>query len=348
MTKVLIVDDASVFRITLSNQLKKEENLEVVGAAKNGQEALEMVIKFSPDILILDLEMPVMDGLQTLEELKKMRPKPRCKVIMFSSHTVHGAENTLKALHLGAVDFVTKPSKGSLSEGQKEIKRTLIPLIHALGTGPAKPLTKPTTTLRPKIATRSSRGFRKDVVGLGVSTGGPESLLKVIPKLDADMRCPVLMVQHMPPIFTGQLAERLNAQSAINVKEAQDGDVLKPGWVYIAPGGYHMVVEPEDGKNMIRLNQEPPANSCRPSVDVLFDSLAKHFGNRTLGIIMTGIGQDGMKGCEALKKNGASVISQNQETCVVYGMPRFVNEAGLSDEIVPLEDIADKAKYYLL
>lgn len=344
--RILIVDDASVFRLTLTRQLEKEKGFTVAGSAKNGEEALKMIRELLPDVVILDLEMPVMDGLRTLEELKKLRPAVNPKVIMFSSHTVHGADKTLKALSLGALDFVAKPSGGSLSEGQREIERTLIPIIHGLvGDDLPKAAQRPEKSVRPQ--TPASRGVRKDVIGLGISTGGPEALAQLIPKLDADMRCPLLLVQHMPPIFTHQLAERLNSLSAIRVKEAEEGDALRQGHVYIAPGDFHMAVELDAGKRIIRLNQGPPVNSCRPSVDVLFKSLAENFGNRTLGIIMTGIGQDGLSGCVELRKKGASIITQEKDSCVVYGMPRFVNEASLADETVPLDEIAEKTKYYM-
>lgn len=404
LTKVLVVDDSIVFRRILEGALNRQMGIRVVGTAKNGKEALQLIRMHRPHLVVLDVEMPEMNGLQTLDEIR--RQKLNVGVIMFSSLTLEGARTTFEALSKGAFDFVPKPAgTGAFAESVKKIQEDLVPKIRAYvesqkitvpkpavtqvsttapapQTAPGKtptdpsepsktltgtstprkiphvqPVTRPvmhnrvtaapangcnTTTQTTSIPSRIPpiRTGQIEIVGIGVSTGGPNALNEVIPKLPANFKLPVLLVQHMPPVFTTQLANRLNEKSKIRVVEAQQGMKIEPGTVYLAPGDYHMEVAINGTERIINLNQNPPENSCRPSVDVLFRSISHVYGGRSLAVIMTGMGQDGFKGIQNMKAKGAAVIAQNQETCVVWGMPKFVVEAGLADRICPLNEIA--------
>ncbi len=367
MIKVLIVDDSVVFRKILQNALGRHPGIRVVGTANNGKDALAQIPRLRPHLLILDVEMPEMNGLQTLDEIK--RRHLNVGVIMFSSLTVDGARTTIDALTKGAFDFVPKPSgQGAFAESVKNIQQELIPKINAysstLRQARPKPLRRGSPGIRPvsrdeisvqepakpqdgpsKSPVSTPRravltALKPEAVAIGVSTGGPNALDQVIPKLPGNFTLPVFLVQHMPPVFTSQLAKRLNEKSRINVVEAQDRQPVLPGTVYIAPGNYHMTVEEKENQKIIRLNQSPPENSCRPSVDVLFKSIARTYGPRTLAVIMTGMGKDGLVGCRELKAKRAFIIAQDRDTCVVWGMPKFVTEEGLADKVCPLEQIA--------
>jgi len=372
MIKILIVDDSVVFRKILQDALSKTSGIRVVGTANNGKKGIEKIKQLKPDLVILDVEMPEMDGLQTLDEIRRQRLK--VGVIMFSSLTSKGAQTTLEALSKGAFDFVPKPTgTGAFSESVKRIKEELIPKIKAFAVSRhqiRRPLRRPTTTpVRPLInrtikASVSSKAekqvttnktvskplnktisvprpfLRPEVVAIGVSTGGPNALNEVIPKFPKNFPVPILLVQHMPPVFTAQLAKRLNDKSQLNVIEAKAGDIIKAGTVYIAPGDYHMEVGTSGTAKIIKLNQKPPVNSCRPAVDVMFKSVANVYGGRVVAVIMTGMGQDGFEGCKVLKQKGAAIIAQDRETSVVWGMPKFVTEAGLADKVCPLDRIA--------
>ncbi len=363
MIRVLIVDDSVVFRKILQEALSKKPQLKVVGTATNGKEALKKIRVLRPDITILDVEMPEMDGLSTLEEIK--RQKLNTIVIMFSTLTSQGAKTTLEALSKGATDFVPKPSgTGAFAQSVKTIQDQLIPKIITLGQNGTRAKIGATPIrsrqfVRPNIsgvstnkkaastkepAMRPSMNLAKkptkvDAIGIGVSTGGPNALNEVIPRFPSNFKIPIFIVQHMPPVFTAQLASRLNQKSKLNVVEAQDNAIVQPGTVYIAPGDFHMTVIKEDKKYKIKLNQDPPENSCRPAVDVLFRSLAKTYKDKVLAAVLTGMGQDGLEGAKALKKTGAFVIAQDKQTSVVWGMPKFVAEAGLADRVVPLGNI---------
>ncbi len=360
MIKVLIVDDSVVFRKILQEALSRHPRIRVVGSAVNGRDAIRQIPTLRPHLLVLDVEMPEMDGLQTLDEIRRRRFD--VGAIMFSTLTSKGADVTLEALSKGAFDFTPKPTgQGAFSESVRRIEKELIPKILAFGESVRKrpapsgaqravsPRTPaPAVKRRPEAKRMAPAAparpvlrrlmHRPEAVVIGVSTGGPNALNSVIPQLPANFNLPILLVQHMPPVFTTQLARRLNDKSRLEVVEASDRMKIRPGTVYIAPGDYHMVVK-EAGGRMIRLNQDPPVNSCRPSVDVLFDSAAEVFGGRVLAVVMTGMGHDGLEGCRKLKAKGATVIVQNRETCVVWGMPRFVEEAGLADRVCPLENI---------
>lgn len=409
LTKVLVVDDSLVFRRILEDALNRQVGIRVVGTAKNGKEALQLIRTHRPHLVVLDVEMPEMNGLQTLDEIR--RQKLNVGVIMFSSLTSEGARTTLEALSKGAFDFVPKPAgTGAFAESVKKIQEDLVPKIRIYAESqkiatpkpaaktvaatqpvttaptahtttdkttpafsePSKTLTglstprktpsapqilRPSTRSRVPAALESSGDLTAqttprpsriattrtgpiEIVGIGVSTGGPNALNEVIPKLPANFHLPVLLVQHMPPVFTTQLANRLNEKSKVRVVEAQEGMKIEPGTVYLAPGDYHMEVAVNGTERIISLNQKPPENSCRPAVDVMFRSISQVYGGRSLAVIMTGMGQDGFKGIQELKAKGASVIAQNQETCVVWGMPKIVVESGLADRICPLNEIA--------
>lgn len=350
--RVLVVDDAVVIRRIVSDVLGEDPEIEIVGTAANGRIALQKLTQVNPDILTLDVEMPELDGLQTLRELRKTHP--RLPVVMFSTLTERGATATIEALTCGASDYVTKPANiGSVGMAQQRLREELIPKIKSLCQMPAPvaplrqgpPATRVAEASPPPGARVMGTGARTgliDVMAVGVSTGGPNALACVIPQLPAGLPVPIVLVQHMPPMFTKLLAERLNSQSALEVLEARGGEELTPGCVYIAPGDYHMVVQRKGLRIVTALNQAPPENSCRPAVDVLFRSVCEVYGGRTLALIMTGMGQDGLRGCEDVKGCGGSVVVQDEASSVVWGMPGFVARAGLADAVVPLPDIASE------
>ncbi len=386
MIKVLIVDDSVVFRKILQEALSKHPRIRVVGMAADGREALGLIRKLRPDLAIMDVEMPRLDGLQTLDEINRRHLK--LGVIMFSSLTSKGAKTTLDALAKGAFDFVPKPTgTGAFSESTRRIQRELIPKIEAYaesakGKGRRKGPLPRTRVVRPgarqplvsrpgfrryqggdraldnlkqpgkrgqsldKPATIARPGplrlrFRPEAVVIGVSTGGPNALNSVIPSFPSSFRLPVFLVQHMPPVFTTQLAKRLDEKSRLRVVEARDRQPVSGGTVYIAPGDYHMEVQSNGTQRIIRLNQNPPENSCRPSVDSLFRSAGRTYGGRVVGVIMTGMGQDGLEGSRFLKEKGAIILAQDKASSVVWGMPRFITEQGLADRVCPLDTITN-------
>jgi two-component system chemotaxis response regulator CheB len=340
--RVLIVDDSVVLRRILKDALSEDPQLEVVGTAANGRIALNMVEQFTPDIVTLDIEMPDVDGLQVLRALQESRPK--LPVIMFSTLTERGAVATLDALALGARDYVTKPSQGNMEGSTLRIRTELIPKIKTLcGWESALDLLVPART-RGGFCNNASGLPRAavpiEVVALGTSTGGPNALTEVLPQIPKNFPVPVIVVQHMPPTFTRFLAERLNAVSQLKVLEAGDDQILRSGTAWIAPGDFHVAVENEGTEVHLRTFRTPPENSCRPAVDVLFRSLARTFGNRALAVVMTGMGQDGLRGCEQLHEVGATILAQDENTSVVWGMPGFVANAGLATKTLPLPQIA--------
>lgn len=340
--RVLIVDDAVVVRRIVTDVLSGDAGIEVAGAAANGKIALARIPQLKPDILTLDMEMPDMDGIQTLRAVRKEYPK--LPVIMFSTLTERGAAATIEAIEAGANDYVTKPANvGSVGTAKTRIREELIPKIYALcSRHPAAMLRPASTTIvppKPILRPRQAHG-QLGVVVIGVSTGGPNALAEVIPQLPADLPVAVLIVQHMPPLFTKALADRLNQASKIRVREAQNGDVAVAGNAYIAPGNFHLMVERSGGEYALKLNQDPPENSCRPAVDVLFRSAATAFGAGTLGVVLTGMGQDGLHGCQIIHDAGGRIIVQDEATSVVWGMPGFVARAGLAEQQIPLKEIA--------
>lgn len=338
------MDDSVVVRRMVSDVLAADPQLEVGGAAANGKIALAKIPQINPDIVILDVEMPELDGLGTLVGIRKMLP--HLPVIMYSTLTERGAEATLDALSKGATDYVTKPSNvGSAAQGLECIRTQLIPKIKAICSRiSGSPLLVP--SLAPSLPHRLNelkmpprREERIDIVAIGVSTGGPNALADLLPTLPRNFPVPMVIVQHMPPVFTRLLAERLSAKSQIPVKEGSMGTVLEPGCAWIAPGDYHMVVASENGRAVLRTHQGPPENSCRPAVDVLFRSVSDVYRSHTLAVELTGMGQDGLRGCELIRERGGQILAQDQASSVVWGMPGFVVNAGLADKVLPLDQI---------
>ena len=336
--RVLVVDDAAVLRRAVSEELAADPAIEVVGTAANGRIALAKLPQVNPDLVILDVEMPELDGLATLREIRKNYPK--LPVIMFSALTERGAEATLEALSLGATDYFTKPAgAGGLEESLRVIREELVPEIKTLCARPvAKAAFAPPAT--PAARPGAARRAPVEVIAIGTSTGGPNALADLFAGLPADLPVPIVIVQHMPPMFTRLLAERLSAQSPIKVEEGRPGAVLAPGRAWVAPGDFHMTVARVGTQVRVQVNQDPPENSCRPAVDVLFRSVAKAFGPNSLAVILTGMGQDGLRGCTAIREAGGQVIAQDEATSVVWGMPGFVARAGLADRVMPLGLIA--------
>jgi two-component system chemotaxis response regulator CheB len=343
--RVLVVDDAVVFRRALTEVLSGDPALEVVGTAPNGRIALARMPQVSPDVVILDVEMPEMDGLATLAELRKSYP--RLPVIMFSALTERGARATLDALALGATDYFTKPESTSGPDAAIAVVREqLIPEIKALcarnaaASAPAPPGAAP---CRPPLDGVPAAGRAPvRVLAIATSTGGPNALAEVFRRLPADLPVPVVMVQHMPPMFTRLLAERLTAEYAIPVEEGQSGTALRPGRALLAPGDHHMIVVRDGSLARALLHRDPPENSCRPAADVLLRSVAKVYGSGALAVVLTGMGQDGLRGCEAVRAAGGQVVVQDEATSVVWGMPGSVARAGLADRVMPLPAIADE------
>ncbi len=355
--KAIVVDDTIVYRKIVSDVLKEIPGVEVVAAAFNGKIALSKIATLKPDFITLDIEMPEVNGIEVLQALKNQENAP--VVIMLSTLTHEGGEMTMKALELGAFDFVPKPDQGTMAENLEKVKKAITPIIDTLkkqrggrlrpgvrttAETTAKPLLKKSSTdnapaISPKKVIRKSKS---EIVGIGISTGGPNALTKMIPMLPAELKVPVLIVQHMPPMFTASLAKSLSSKSQLEVREAADGDTLEPGKILIAPGGKQMkIVAGADGiTRKIKITDDPPENSCKPSVDYLFRSIAQHYVGRSTGVIMTGMGSDGTKGLVQMKNNGSTIIAQNEETCTVYGMPKEPVESGTADIVVPLENIA--------
>jgi two-component system chemotaxis response regulator CheB len=347
--RVLVVDDAVVVRRMLSDILAEDPAIEVAATAANGRLALAKLDQVSPDVVVLDVEMPEMDGLATLAEIRRTRP--RLPVIMFSTLTERGAATTLDALALGASDYITKPtSAGGLDAARTRVRAELGAKIRALCGRAPRPAPAATAPLaRPAARQAAPRlpglvAARPAALVVGVSTGGPNALAALLPALPADFPLPVLVVQHMPPLFTRFLAERLASRAELRVAEGVDGEPVVPGRVYIAPGDQHMTLERVAGDGAsrsvrLRLDREPPENSCRPAVDPLFRSAAGLYGAGTVALILTGMGHDGLRGCAAVREAGGRVLVQDEATSVVWGMPGSVAEAGLADRVLPLEAI---------
>lgn len=343
--KVLIIDDSAFMRRLISDMLKSDANIEVVGTARNGKDGLAKAIAFKPDIITLDVEMPIMNGLETLAELMKLNPVP--KIIMLSSLTYEGGESTIKALELGAVDFVAKPNASIINLDAEQIKDELIKKINSIGRSLGSYYPQLQVTSRLPVApsdtevSNSSSGSIKYIIAIGTSTGGPRALQEVLTKLPRNIPAAVLVVQHMPPGFTKSLSIRLDSLSDINIKEAEEGDVLKPGWAYIAPGDYHMLVNRyRNDEYRISINKESPVTGHRPSVNVMMKSVVECGHKNIIAVMMTGMGNDGSEGILKIKETGGKTIAQDESTCVVYGMPKAAVNIGAIDTIVPLHNIA--------
>lgn len=344
MIKVLIVDDSAFMRKALTSMLQEDPEIKVVGAARDGLEAIQMVQELKPDIVTMDVEMPRMDGITALKEIMSKNPVP---VIMVSSLTTEGAKVTLEALELGAVDFIPK-NLSELSVNIVKIKGMLLEKIKTIakrGIVKRRPVVK---SSEPRVETakfepprtRVSTERKVGIVSIGTSTGGPKALQDIIPKLPKDFPVPIVIAQHMPPNFTKPFAERLNQLSQLTVKEAEEGEPLKVGVVYVAPGRGHMRLKRRGIETFISISEDREEFIYRPSVDALMLSVAECFPGRSLGVILTGMGNDGAKGAKRIKETGGRVFAQSEDTCVVYGMPKAVVDAGLADKIVPLDEMA--------
>jgi len=332
-----------VIRRLVCHALEEDPGLEVVGVAANGRIALTRIPQLNPDVITLDIEMPEMDGLQLLRELR--REKRTIPVVMFSTMTERGASATLEALALGADDYVTKASNaGSLDVSMANLRRQLLPKIHQffhiVEPRESKPDTTPLPIPSPQraVAPPALRA-RAQAIAIGVSTGGPAALATLVPLFPAGFELPIFVVQHMPPLFTRLLAERLATLTPLPVQEAINGERPEPGRIYVAPGDLHMRVVEATGGPRITLDQSAPLNSCRPAVDALFSSLADLYGPAVIAAVLTGMGQDGLRGAQQLKARGAHILAQDEASSVVWGMPGAVVNAGVADEVLPLEAV---------
>lgn len=352
--RALVVDDSAAYRRILSDTLASDPAIEVAGTAPNGRIALQKIPQLNPDVVTLDVEMPEMDGLETLRAIRA--EYPTLPVIMVSAVTEPGAEATIDALLRGANDYCTKPMD---ADGAAALKRELVPKVLRLGQAylqacrspggaASMPPMRPMSSAPPGGAPRSGRPAmprpraatgRVEIVAIGVSTGGPNALANVFAALPGDLDVPVVLVQHMPPLFTATLAQRLDQGSQLVVREGQAGEPLRPNWAYVAPGNFHMFVARDKGVPALSLNQAQPENSCRPAVDVLFRSVAELYGPNVLAVVMTGMGQDGQRGAEHVRDAGGEVWAQDEASSVVWGMPGAVVRAGLADRVLPLDRI---------
>lgn len=342
--RVFLVDDTAVVRRVLSQILEEESDIEVVGMASNGNEALQRIPRVSPDVVVLDIEMPEMNGLDMLREFRASGAT--LPVLVFSSLTERGAMVTIEALLLGANDYVLKPSMlGSTAAAREHIRATLIPRLRQL-LGRNTPVATPAAAVHKPVSLPGTFHFPElspgqvDVVVIGVSTGGPNALSELLPQLPADLPVPVFIVQHMPAFFTRALAQRLQRISAVDVVECSAHLRVKPGQVVLAAGGRHMVLCREGDAVWVRPDDAEPENFCRPAVDVLFRSASAVYGLRVLGVVMTGMGQDGEQGARCIREAGGQVIVQDQASSVVWGMPAAVQNAGLANAVVPLADMS--------
>jgi len=336
--RVLIVDDSVVVRKLLCDALASAKEIEVAGTASSGVIALAKIPQLNPDVITLDIEMPGLNGIETLVEIRKLYPK--LPVIMFSTLTERGAAITMEALSLGASDYATKPSNtSSLTNAIDQVRQELVAKILSLVARRNRAVPTPPPV---SPAKRAAGNQRIDILTIGTSTGGPNALLSVIPHLPADFPVPVVLVQHMPPLFTRLLADRLNACSELSVREGEDGEAIKPGEVWVARGGYHLTVARKGTRVVLNLNQEPPENSCRPAVDVLFRSVAATYGPNVLGVVMTGMGADGARGAMHIREAGGWIVVQDEASSVVWGMPGAVVGAGAADKICPLPELCQE------
>lgn len=350
--RVLVVDDTSLFRRVIADALALLPDVEVVGTAPNGKIALERAATLSPDLITLDIEMPEMDGIEVLDALKSRGIE--CGVVIVSALTLKGGDLTIRALERGAFDFITKPSGGDPQANLAAISSALAPIVSAYRRRwEIRSILKPTSTLtmaaRANLSPPPARieyqpvSRKAELVLIGISTGGPNALAKMLPVLPPNFPVPILVVQHMPPLFTKSMAASLAAKCRVLVKEAEDKETIHPSTVYIAPGGRHMrIAAGLKGEFNLSITDDPLENNCRPSVDYLFRSVANNFNGNTTAVIMTGMGSDGVLGLRLLKRKNCHIIAQDESSCVVFGMPGEAVKAGIVDVVAPLEHIADE------
>lgn len=356
--RVLVVDDSALYRKIVRDVLSGIPGVEVIGAAANGAIALSLIDTKKPDVITLDFEMPQLDGIGVL---KKLANRPNAPLaIMVSAFTNSGAEATTLALQEGAFDFILKPSTKSLDQSVAQLKRDIAPKLQAcrartasrtakrVGSGPQTRTANRAKAAPPRPAKPTSRrgsaavAQRRDIVAIAVSTGGPQALTRLLPKIPANFPCPIVMVQHMPPMFTASLAADLNKRCSLEVVEGSAGMKVQRGRIIIAPGGKQMRVVEKGAGPVIEITNDPPERNCKPAADYLFRSVASHYGAKTLGVVLTGMGDDGTGGAEAIKQQGGTILAQDEASCVVYGMPKAVADAGLVDHVAPLDAMASK------
>jgi len=339
VTRVVVVDDSGFFRRRIVEILEADARIEVVGTAGDGKEAIEQVAKLKPDVVTMDIEMPVMDGITAVRHIMSAQPLP---ILMFSSLTHDGAQATLDALEAGAVDFLPKRFE-DIAKDREEAKLLLRRRIHAVARQRRAPSPAAAPSGRGNVASSAPAPVIKrgqfQMVAIASSTGGPIALAQVLTKLPANYRFPVVVVQHMPASFTPAFATRLDQQCAIKVKEAEDGDLVKPGQVLIAPGGRQLNLRQAGGEVRVEISDGDAALHYKPCADITFSSVASVYGGKTLALVLTGMGSDGREGARELKKQGATIWSQDEASSVIYGMPMAVAEAGLSDQVLSLRDI---------
>ncbi len=343
IVRVAVCDDSPLIRSIVARSLESSPQISVVLRAGNGRELLDQLRATKVDVIVLDIEMPVMDGLTALPLILKAAPDVR--VVMASTLTTRGADITMRALQLGAADYVPKPTSLAGVSGDDTFRRDLVAKVRALGARRGKVAVvagQPGLPGAKKILTRAAPTLPPRVLAIGSSTGGPQALLSVIPALGRKFPLPILLTQHMPAAFTAMLAEHINRLGGPTCAEAVDGEVLRPGHVHLAPGGRHMVVSGSGASLTVRLNDDPPENFCRPAVDPLLRSLAVATGDRTLAVILTGMGTDGLRGGEKLIAASGGMIAQDEASSVVWGMPGAVTQAGLCFAVLPLKEIAGK------
>lgn len=347
MLRVLVVDDSVVFRSQIKSALEGADQIEVAGVANNGKVALQKLAQMSVDVITLDMEMPELNGIDTIKEIKKA--KFPVKIVVFSSHTTRGSEATLEALGAGADDFIAKPSGPDVTfeNSVEKIREELLPKIAQFKTKVRAAVIPKTKEAVPptkfQIPKRDLSTFLPSVIVIGSSTGGPPALEKALVGL-SQPRVPILIAQHMPPVFTASLAKRLNDLTGIVCAEGKHGEVVKAGRIYLAPGNFHMTVVKNGSDVCINLDQNPHRNSVRPAVDPLFETACGIYGSRTLGLILTGMGEDGFVGCRAIKNVNGGVLIQDKESCVVFGMPGAVFNNDLQDGMGDLKHINDLLK----
>ena len=361
--RVMLVDDSAVTRGLVSRILEADPQIDVVASVNDGQMAINSFKRTPVDVIVLDVEMPVMDGLTALPKLIEV--DPAACIIVLSTLTKQNATTTIRALQMGATECMLKPSSSRELNTAEDFKTELIRKTKTLcttarkkGVRPSDPTKrrprprlpheiKPAITPPEKIETRGSNNLPvPDAIAIGSSTGGPQALFEVLKHLKNSIRQPVFITQHMPGTFTNILASHIAKQCEVDCVEASDGDPVIDGRIYVAPGGYHMTVVSREGQQFIELNQEPPENFCRPAVDPMMRSIVNVYGRRVLALILTGMGQDGLKGCQAVVEAGGSVLAQDEETSVVWGMPGAVANAGICNEIIPLNEIGPKLHNY--
>lgn len=360
--KVILVEDSTTFRELVKSVLEENSQIEVVSQALNGKVAIPRIRHYEPDVLILDQEMPEMSGLELLREIKGKYPN--MGTIMLSAHTIQGARLTIKCLEEGAWDFITKPSFLSDGDPSNYIREKLVPRILEFHkrkkyfkerqipvptsereiTRNIESVVKESTPAHKRLHRHVPPGFSK-AVGIGISTGGPVALRELFGFLKKPLKVPIFIVQHMPPVFTKQLAESLNELTPIVVAEGQDGMVAQPNHAYIAPGGKHMIVDFTMGTIKVRITDEPPEENCKPSVNILFRSMAKVYDSKSVSVIMTGMGTDGYKGLLELREKNSYLIAQNKESCLIFGMPDRPIRENIVDEVLNIKEIAERIEY---